>query len=64
MINSNNFINNFFSSILFSIFMICSSCKNEIKSPINFSNIIPVDVAPDIQEKLKMNNDNFYYLNK
>ncbi len=55
---------------LFTSLVLLVSCdKNgseygDIQSPIPLSPEIPVDVNPEIQEKLKKNNDNFYALNQ
>ena len=59
-----NLIYQFAKNTLFIMFIILCSCTNEMPPPINVSKMIPVDVNPDIQKKLKMNKDNLYSLNK
>ena len=42
----------------------CNTTYEDVESPITISHEIPVDVDPEIQAKLKKNNDNFYALNQ
>ena len=42
----------------------CNTTYEDVESPITISYEIPVDVDPEIQAKLKKNNDNFYALNQ